>query len=86
MPNLQTEFRLDAIGAGTHVVLPFHDLLWDGGQDSLTEIASAVVHIKTGNGQENPIVILLPVGMVVGNQIGDVGGSFLAGQFFYSLS
>ena len=78
MTNLQAERFRNAVKAGTHVVLPFQYFLRNGGQDALTEVAAAAVHIKAGHWQDDPIAIIFPVGMVVGDQITDIGRSFFA--------
>ena len=50
------------------MVLPFQDCLRDGGQDALTEIAAAVVHIKAGHWQNYPVAVIFLVDMVVGSK------------------
>ena len=77
--NLQSESFRNPIAAGAHMVLPFQYCLRDGGQDAFAEVAAPVVHIKTGHRQDDPIAVISLVGMVVGNQIADIGRSFLAG-------
>ena len=77
--NLQPESIRNPIAAGACVVLTFQYFLRDGGQDALTEIAAAVVHIEAGHRQDDPIGIIFPVGMVVSNQITYIRRSFLAG-------
>lgn len=76
--NLQPESIRNPIAAGACVVLTFQYFLRDGGQDALTEIAAAVVHIEAGHRQNDPIADLCPVGMIIGNQIAYIGCSFLA--------
>ena len=83
--NLQPESIRNPIAAGACVVLPFQYFLRNGGQDALTKIAAAVVHIEAGHRQNDPIAVLCPVGMVVGNQIADIGCGFLACPFFYPI-
>ena len=61
------------------MVLPFQYCLRDGGQDAFAEVAAPVVHIKAGHWQHHPVAVIFLVGMVVCNQIADVGGGFLAG-------
>ena len=85
MTNLQTEILLDAVTASANMVLTFQYSLRDGGQDALTKITAAIVHIEAGHRQNYPVAVIFLVGMVVGNQITDIGGGFLAGQFFYLL-
>lgn len=67
------------------MILPFQGLFWDCRQDALAEIAAAVVHIKTCHREDNPIAVLLPVGVEIGNQIAELGGSLLPGKLFYRL-
>ena len=83
--NLHPESIRNPIAAGVCVVLPFEYFLRNGGQDALTEVADAVVHIEAGHRQNDPIAVLCPVGMIIGNQIAYIGCSFLACPFFCPL-
>ena len=42
--------------------------------------------IKVGHRQDDPLAVLLPVSAVEGNQVADVGSSFLSCQFFHPLA
>lgn len=53
------------------MVLPFHNYLWDGSQDGLTEMAAIIVYIEVDFRQDEPITIIFPVSMVVDNYIAD---------------
>lgn len=61
--NLQAEVLRNTIAAGTHIVLPLQYFLRDSGQDALTEVTAAVIHIEAGNRQGYPLTVILPVGI-----------------------
>ena len=82
----EAEIFCDTVPAGAHVALPFQDRLRDGGEDAFAEVAAAVVHIEAGHGQDDPVGILFPVCVVVGDQVTNIGCGFRAAQFLYSLA